>query len=83
MAGVYACVCGGGGGGVDREGLVGGSRLSSLYHATIKGSLSDRLCGPKKGMFIPQLGDGLSWGKEWMACRERCLPVKPGMSSSD
>lgn len=28
------------------------SRLSTLYRAPIKGSLSERLRGPKKGMFI-------------------------------
>lgn len=64
-----------GGGGV--------SRLSALYRAPIKGSLSDRLYGPKKGMFILRLGDGLSHGKEWTARGESCLPVRPGMSSSN
>lgn len=37
-------------------GLLGGgggeSRLSALYRAPIKGSLSVSLCGPKKGMFM-------------------------------
>lgn len=65
------------------RGLVGrgGSRLSGLYRAPIKGSLSERLRGRKKGMFILQPGDGLSQGKEWTARGEGCLPVKPGMNS--
>lgn len=42
----------------------GGGRLSALYRAPIKGSLSERLRGPKKRMFILRLGDGLSQGKE-------------------
>lgn len=61
----------------------GESRLSALYRAPIKGSLSERPCGPKKGMFILQLGDGLSQGKEWTARGESCLPVKTGLSSSN
>lgn len=61
----------------------GGGRLSALYQAPIKGSLSERLRGPKKGMFILRLGDGLSRGKEWTARGESCLPVRPGMSSSN
>lgn len=36
--------------GLLREG--GGSRLSALYRAPIKWSLSVSLCGPKKGMFM-------------------------------
>lgn len=77
-------------GGRDREaerGIGGGcggvSRLSALYQAPIKGSLSERLRAPKKGMFILRLGDGLSRGKEWTARGESCLPVRPGMSSSN
>ncbi len=61
----------------------GGSGLSALYRAPIKGSLSERLRGPKKGMFILRLGDGLSQGKEWTARGESCLPVRLGMSSSN
>lgn len=58
--------------GETEKGLVGGGG-SSLYRAPIKGSLSERLCGPKKGMFILQPGDGLSQGKEWTARGEGCF----------
>lgn len=64
-----------------QRGEAGESRPSALYLASIKGSLSEQLCGPKKGMFILQLGDGLSQGKEWTAHEESCLPVRPGLSS--
>lgn len=57
--------------------------LSALYPAPIKGSLSEQLCGPKKGMFILRQGDGPSRGEEWTARRESCLPVRPGMSSAE
>jgi len=52
-------------------------KLSVLYQAPIKGSLSERLHAPKKGMLILSLGDGLSRGKEWTARGESCVPVRP------
>lgn len=64
---------GDGGGRETTGGSGGGSRLSTLYRAPIKGSLSERLRGPKKGMFILRLGDGLSHEKEWTAHGESCL----------
>lgn len=71
------------GGGKQKGELVVVVGLSALYRAPIKGSLSERLRGPKKGMFILRLGNGLSQGKEWTARGESCLPVRPGVSLSN
>lgn len=61
----------------------GGSRLNALYRAPIKGSLSEQLPGPKKGMFIPRWVMGWAGGKEWRARGESCLLVRPGRSFSN